>query len=107
MRFDNIFVEQHKGIAMGMSTAPMIAHLYVSIFEARHISPGNPRHLSFLQRFVDDGFGIWLANPDPTTDELEWNRFKTLINSMCLTWEFIERSTTAIFMDLTFSLANV
>jgi hypothetical protein len=85
MRFNNIFVKQHKGIAMGMSPAPTIANPYVSLFEARHISPGNPRHLSFLQRFIDDGFGIWLTDPGPTTDELEWIFFKTLINSMGLT----------------------
>jgi hypothetical protein len=58
MRFNNIVVEQHKGIAMGMSPAPTIANLYVSLFEAGHISPGNPRHLFFLRRFINDGIGI-------------------------------------------------
>ena len=88
MRFNNIVVEQHKGIAMGMSPAPTIANLYVSIFENQNLSPGNPHHLSFLRRFIDDGFGIWLTDSDPTTDEIEWERFKTLINSMGLTWKF-------------------
>ena len=106
MRFNNIVVKQHKGIAMGMSPAPTIANLYMSIFEKQHLLPGNPSHLSFLRRFIDDGFGIWLTDPDPTTDELEWERFKTLINSMGLTWEFTDRSTTAIFMDLTISIEH-
>jgi hypothetical protein len=106
MRFKNIVVKQHKGIAMGMSPAPKIPNLYVSIFKKQHLLPGNPSHLSFLRRFIDDGFGIWLTDPDPTTDELEWERFKTLINSMGLTWEFTDRSTTAIFMDLTISIEH-
>ena len=37
MRFNNIVVKQHKGIAMGMSPAPTIANLYVSIFEEQHL----------------------------------------------------------------------
>jgi len=106
MRFNNIVVKQHKGIAMGMSPAPTIANLYVSILEKQHISSGNPRHLSVLRRFIDDGFGIWLTDPNPTTDEIEWERFKTLINSMGLTWEFTDRSTTATFMDLTVTIKN-
>ena len=104
MRFNDIFVEQHKGIAMGMSPAPRIANLYVSIFENQHLSQGNPHHLSFLQQFIDDRFGIWLTDPNPTTHELEWEGFQTLINSMGLTWEFTNRSTTATFMDLTISI---
>ena len=106
MRFNDIVVEQHKGIAMGMSPAPTIANLYVSIFENQHLSPGNPLQLSFLRRFIDDGFGIWLTDPNPTTDELEWERFQTTINSMGLTWEFSPRSTTVTFMDLTISIEH-
>jgi hypothetical protein len=48
MRFGEIIVKQHKGIAMGMSPAPTIANLYVAIFEAKHILSNPPRHLSFL-----------------------------------------------------------
>jgi hypothetical protein len=48
MRFENIVVKQHKGIAMGMSPAPTITNQYVSLFEARHILPGNRRHLFYL-----------------------------------------------------------
>ena len=39
MRFDNIIFEQQKGIAMGMSQAPTIANLYVSIFEEQYLPP--------------------------------------------------------------------
>jgi hypothetical protein len=106
MRFNDIIVKQHKGIAMGMSPAPTIANLYVSLFEASNILPGNPRHLSYLRRFIDDGIGIWITDPDPLIDEQEWTSFKRLINSMGLTWEFTERSTTTIFMDLKISIEN-
>ncbi len=104
MRFDSIIVEQQKGIAMGMSPAPTIANLYVSIFEEQYLPPGTPRQLSFLQQFIDNGLRIWLTDPNPTTDELEWECFKKLINSMGLTWEFTTRSLTTTFMDLTISI---
>ena len=39
MRFNNIVVKQHKGIAMGVSPASTIANLYVSIFEKQHLLP--------------------------------------------------------------------
>jgi len=38
MRFGELIVEQHKGIAMGMSPAPTIVNLYVAIFEAAHVT---------------------------------------------------------------------
>ena len=106
MRFGEIIVKERKDIAMGMSQAPTIAKLYVSIFEAKQILSNPPRHLSFLWRFINDGFGIWLTDPDLKIDELELNSFKTLINSMGLTWELMERLTTAIFMDLKISILN-
>jgi hypothetical protein len=48
MHFEEIFVKQHKCIAMGMSPVPTIANLYVSIFEAKQIASNPPLHLSFL-----------------------------------------------------------
>ncbi len=63
-------------------------------------------HLCFLRRFIDDGFGIWLKDEDESKDIESWNKFTTLINSMGLTWEFTERSRTAVFMDLAISLEN-
>ena len=47
-----------------------------------------------------------VTDPDPIIDELEWSNFKKLINSMGLTWDFTERSTTTIFMDLKISIMN-
>jgi hypothetical protein len=104
MRFGDLIAHQHKGIAMGMAPAPTIANIFVAIFENEHISTS--AHLHFLRRFIDDGFGIWLRDPDESKDAIEWNNFKNLINSMGLTWEFTERSNTTVFMDLTITLEN-
>ena len=91
---------------MGMLPAPTIANLYVSFFENEHIIDKFPTHLYFLQRFIDDGFGIWLRDPDESRDIIEWNKFQTLLNSMGLTWDFTERSHTTVFMDLKVTLQN-
>jgi hypothetical protein len=104
MRFGDLFVRQHKGIAMGMSPAPTIANLYVAIFEEQHLLQNPPSSLPFLRRFIDDGFGIWLTNDNHTIDEQQWDSFKSKINNMGLTWEFSDRSDTVTFMDLTISL---
>ena len=69
MRFGEIIVKQHKGIAMGMSLAPKVANLYVSIFEAQHISANPPSHLSILRQFINNRLGIWLTDPNSTIDK--------------------------------------
>ena len=106
MTFGDIFVHQHKGIAMGMSPAPSIANLFVAIYEETYIKPFPLTVLPFLKRFIDDGFGIWIKNPNPTIDTQNWENFQTLINGMGLTWEFSQRSNEVVFMDLTISLTN-
>lgn len=106
MKFGELIVHQHKGIAMGMSPAPTIANLYVAIFENEYIVNKFSSHLHFLRRFIDDGFGIWLRDSNQLVDDMEWNKFKNVINSMGLTWEFTERSHTTVFMDLTITLKN-
>lgn len=104
MKFGDLIVQQHKGIAMGMSPAPTIANLYVAIFEAMHIVAHPPRQLHYLRRFIDDGFGIWLMDENESTNERNWNSFQAIINSMGLTWEFSDLSYTVTFMDLTITL---
>lgn len=68
MRFENHFVHQHKGIAMGMDLAPSIANLFVGIYEETHIVTFFKTTLPFLQLFIDDGFGIWIWDDDPMKD---------------------------------------
>ena len=106
MRFGDIIVKQLVGIAMGMSPAPTIANLYVAIYEARRIVPFIDDCVFFLRRFVDDGLGIWLHDPDPLTDESNWTRFKTAITSGGLGWTFTHRSPSVEFMDLTITIAG-
>lgn len=106
MKFGDIIVQQHKGIAMGMAPAPTIANLYVAIFEQEHILTHPPRHLHYLRRFIDDGFGIWLLDDNDDVNTKEWNAFQSLINTMGLTWEFTPLADTTVFMDLTIKLTN-
>ena len=69
MRFGDLLVKQLMGIAMGMSPAPTIANLFVAIHEAAAILRFVGVFLLWLKRFIDDGFGIWLHDPDPTVDD--------------------------------------
>ena len=104
MKFGDLLVHQHKGIAMGMAPAPSIANLFVAIYEEAHIPTFPSSSLHFIRRFIDDGFGIWLRHADPHTDDIQWNLFQDLINNMGLTWEFSKRSSDITFMDLNIHL---
>lgn len=104
MKFGNLFVHQHKGIAMGMAPAPSIANLFVAIYEQTHIITFPSTSLHFLRRFIDDGFGIWLRDPDTQRDDANWTLFKLIVNSMGLKWEFTSRSSDVTFMDLNIHL---
>jgi len=39
MKFGDLFVHQHTGIAMGMTPAPSIANLFVAIYKDTHGTP--------------------------------------------------------------------
>ena len=100
MRFGDIIVKQLSGIAMGMSPAPTIANLFVAIYENTHILPYIPQVVLYLRRFIDDGFGVWLHDPDPLIDESNWDEFQATLNCSGLKWIFSERSNEVVFMDL-------
>ena len=106
MKFGNLFVRQHKGIAMGMAPAPSIANLFVAIYEEAHITTFPSSSLHFLRRFIDDGLGIWLRDPDQQQDNIYWEMFQTIVNGMGLQWEFSSRSSDVTFMDLNIHLRN-
>jgi hypothetical protein len=84
MKFGNMYVRQHKGIAMGMAPAPSIANIFVAIYEETHIPNFPSSSLHFLRRFIDDGFGIWLRNPNQQEDNANWDLFQSIINGMGL-----------------------
>ena len=106
MIFGNLFFHQHKGIAMGMAPAPSIANLFVAIYEETHLATIPNTSLHFLRRFIDDGLGIWLRDPNQEKDEENWTHFQDLINAMGLQWEFSKRSADVTFMDLNIHLRN-
>ena len=100
MRFGDIIVKQISGIAMGMSPAPTIANLYVAIYEESHVLKFLPSPVLYLRRFIDDGFGIWLHDPNPEIDEKNWKEFRDCLNASGLKWIFSSRSQEVVFMDL-------
>ncbi len=101
MQFGDLIYHQICGVAMGMSPAPTIANLYVTIYDLNHIIPLLDKYLMFYKRFIDDGFVIWLHNLDPAIDAKKWNDFKTLNNVMGLRWMFKSPRKKLIFMDMT------
>jgi hypothetical protein len=54
----------------------------------------------YLHCFIDDGFGIWLHDPDPAVDESNWKAFEACLKNSGLRWTFSKRADEAIFMDL-------
>ena len=57
-----------------------------------------------IEKEFDDGFGIWLRNPNQQEDDANWDLFQSIINGMGLQWEFSSRSSTVTFMDLNIHL---
>ena len=55
-----------------MSPAPTIANLFVAIYEEEHVLSFIPLVVKYLRRFINDGFGIWLHDPDPDIDDSNW-----------------------------------
>ena len=106
MRFGDLIFHQIRGVAMGMSPAPTIANLYVAIYELSHILPLLDEYLFYYKRFIDDGFGIWLHDANPTIDAQNWINFQSIVNRMGLKWTFTKRSNTAIYMDMTIQIED-
>ena len=76
LRFGDVLVKQISGIAMGMSPAPPLANLFMAIYEAKHVLPFIPSVVKYLHRFIDDGVGIWLHDPNPSMDDSNWKAFQ-------------------------------
>jgi hypothetical protein len=100
MCFGDLIVKQLSGIAMGMLPAPTIANLYVAIYEHSHVLQYIPQVVLYLRRFINDGLGIWLHDPDPKVGEKNWQEFQACLNISGLRWIFSERSNEVVFMDL-------
>jgi len=89
--------------AIGIVT---IANLFVAIYESEHIVPKIGSYLLLLRRFIDDGFGVWLHDPDPVVNKANWMERQALVNAMGLSWEFTVRCQKVVFMDLTIKIIN-
>ena len=98
MRFGDIIVKQLSGIAMGMSPAPTIANLYVAIYEELHVLKYIPSPVLYLRRFIDDGFGIWLHDPDPVVDAKNWKEFQDCLNASGLSWIYAKPMALHLYL---------
>ena len=103
--FGDTYWTQLSGTAMGTPPAPMYATLYFAIHEAKVI-PQFPE-LNLYRRYIDDGLGIWTPNPKNSQilDLERWNSFQEQFNNYgTLSWEFSERTRSAIFLDITIEI---
>ena len=89
---------------MGMSPAPTFANLNVAIYKLTHILPILEKHLPLYNRFIDNGFAIWLQDKDPTTNPNNWANFKTIVNGSGLKWTFENPCKKLVFMDMTIQI---
>mmetsp|Transcript_25192 Transcript_25192/g.40862 ORF Transcript_25192/g.40862 Transcript_25192/m.40862 type:complete len:678 (-) Transcript_25192:58-2091(-) len=104
MTFGDLFFLQLSGVAMGISPAPPIASIFYAIFE--NIMLPNWTHcILFVRRFIDDGFAIWIHDPDPTVDDENWKLFQKEVNSFHgLSWDFDPRTQSMDYMDMTVTI---
>jgi hypothetical protein len=105
-RFGDTTWRQISGTGMGISPAPPWATIFYALHE-NVIVPKWKKYLFFFRRFIDDIFGIWLKDPDPTTNELMWNAFQADLQKWHgLEWVCTEPSSSVNFMDLTISISG-
>ena len=99
--YGDLYFLQLLGTAMGTSAACMWATIYYSVHEIGSLLPNYGKYLLIFKRFIDDMFGIWYDNGNPTA----WDNFKAETNNFgILTWEFEEPAKSINFLDLTIIL---
>lgn len=106
MSFGDCFFLQLSGVAMGISPAPSIASIFYAIYE-NIMLPKWKHCLHFVRRFIDDGFGIWIHDDDPSIDEANWTQFQAELNAFHgLTWEAEERTQSMDYMDMIVTIGD-
>ena len=88
---------------MSMAPAPTIATLFV-IYENDHIIPLVGKYLMYYKRFIDNGFAVWLHDSDSAIEASNWNEFKTICNTMGLSWTFKSPKKKLVFIDMTIKI---
>jgi hypothetical protein len=105
-RFGNTFWLQLTGTAMGTPPACMYTTLYFAIHELNLLTQFKIS-LAFYRRYIDDCLGIWLHDPNPEIDAINWTSFKDAIQTYgSLEWEFTERQRSTDFLDLTIEMKS-
>ena len=83
---------------MGTSAAVNYAYLYVGLLEVKRLIPRYQTCLPFFIRFIDDGIGVWLPQPN---DPLAWDAFLHCLNQWGpLRWTCDGHVDSLIFLDL-------
>jgi hypothetical protein len=103
-QFGDSYFHQLDGTAMGAPPAPAYAMLYYGVHESLHLVPMFLNSLAFYGRYIDDGIGIWICDPDPETDTARWESFRQSTGFGRLVWDVSERATNVEFLDLQISL---
>ena len=89
---------------MGTSAAVNYAYLYVGLLEVQRLLPRFESCLPFFKRFIDDGIGVWMPQPN---DDLAWNAFLRCLNRWgTLRWTCDGHVESLIFLDLQISIGR-
>jgi hypothetical protein len=89
---------------MGAPPAPPFAMLYYGAHEQFALIPTFQDSLAYYGRYIDDGLGIWICDPDLKVDPLHWESFQQHISFGKLVWDVSKRQPTFGFLDLNISL---
>jgi hypothetical protein len=101
-QFGDTYWKQTRGCAMGTSAAVNYAYLYVGLLEVQRLLPRFKTCLPFFKRFIDDGIGVWLPQPN---DRLAWEAFLRCLNQWgTLRWTCNGHVDNLIFLDLQISI---
>ena len=104
-KFGDTYWRQISGTAMGTSPGCDYATIYYGIYEMTTLLWNFITCLAYYKRYTDDVLGIWIIDPDPVTDHLNWKAFKAcLSNYGMLVWDITPRATHVTFLDLEFIL---
>jgi hypothetical protein len=89
---------------MGTPPAPSYATLYYGIYETNTLLTTFSNSLADFVRYIDDGLGVWISNPDPLTDAHRWAHFQAITGFGKLTWTVSPLQRAVNFLDLCISL---